>query len=371
MISTNDDSLLTAIKATANAFRLGVEGQGNSQLAIFIDLLDEKMSSIRATSVLKLPHILESSLKAISRRDYLWAADLLEYEIMPLLFESIDDNSNPVSGTKQKENGQMINSNTLHTKTPSTPDTKMSFTLDWGVYAILQLLQDYQFNDSLDIGSGAGEHKRFLEFFGKKVFSVDILKNADYVGDFMEIEFDRQFDTIWCSHVLEHQRNIGFFLDKIYDTLKNDGILAITVPIHPRERLISGHLSSWSIPLLCYNLIMAGFDCKEARIIETFELSIIVQKRPAKHKELRKTSAHGADAGVEFSEIEDFFPFDARQGAEICGPGTINWDNITDYSLPAPIQPGISAISIKSKNFNDEPDLIPVIKINNAVKHER
>jgi len=170
----------------------------------------------------------------------------------------------------------------------------------------------------------------------KKFFLLDVVKNADYVGDFLEIDFDKKFDVIWCSHVLEHQRNVGIFLDKIFDVLKDDGVLAISVPMHHRERLVSGHLTSWSVPLLCYNLIMSGFDCKDASVISIFELSLIVQKKYAEHKELRKVSAHGADAGVEFEEIAGFFPFPAKQGAEISGSGTINWETPTEYILPMP-----------------------------------
>ncbi|MCF6178266.1 MAG: class I SAM-dependent methyltransferase [Geopsychrobacter sp.] len=246
---------------------------------------------------------------------------------------------------------------------PTQSPNAARFQLDWGAYSLLKLVQDYHFDQVLDIGSGAGEHKRFLELFGKQVFSVDLVKQADYVGDFMQIEFKRRFEVIWCSHVLEHQRNIGLFLDKIFDLLTDDGVLAITVPIHPRERLISGHLSSWSIPLLCYNLVMAGFDCREARIIETFELGLIVQKKPAIHPERSKTSAHGADAGHEFADLREFFPFDANQGSEISGPGTINWENFLTYSLPRPIQPDITEIIINSKNFDNEPDLNPTITL--------
>ena len=47
--------------------------------------------------------------------------------------------------------------------------------MDWGVHALLKLLADYQFDSVLDIGSGKGEHKRFLETFGKRVFSVDVI----------------------------------------------------------------------------------------------------------------------------------------------------------------------------------------------------
>jgi SAM-dependent methyltransferase len=235
-----------------------------------------------------------------------------------------------------------------------------SFNLDWGSYAALRLVSSYEFETVLDIGSGAGEHKRFFEFLGKKVFSVDIVKSADYVGDFLEIELDKKFDVVWCSHVLEHQRNIGIFLDKIFDVLADDGILAISVPIHPRERLISGHLSSWSIPLLCYNLIMAGFNCRDAKIFSLFELSLIVRKDLAQHKELRKSSAHGADAGYEFQDIAEYFPFKPNQGTEIKGTGEINWGNPMEYIISKPTVNSFKDIKITSKNFT-YPNLIPKI----------
>ena len=232
------------------------------------------------------------------------------------------------------------------------------FKIDWGAHAIVQMLSEHEFDSVLDIGSGEGEHKRFFEFFGKKVFSVDILKAADYVGDFMQIDFDRKFDAVWCSHVLEHQRNVGLFLDKVFDVLKDDGLLAIVVPMHPRERLISGHVTSWSIPLLCYNLIMAGFDCSNAEILSTYELALIVRKRLADHSELRNPSAHGADAGHEFDNIRCYFPFNARQGFVVPTQGgvKINWDSPVEYTLPLPIS-GKKNIVIRSKNIDMCPEL--------------
>ena len=247
-----------------------------------------------------------------------------------------------------------------HSKTDN-PLNDISFKLDWGSYAILRLISSYEFESVLDIGSGEGEHKRFFEFFNKKVFSVDMVKSADYIGDFLEVEFDKKFDVVWCSHVLEHQRNIGNFLDKIFNVLNDDGILAISVPIHPRERLISGHLSSWSIPLLCYNLIMAGFNCKYAKIFSVFELSLIVKKDLAQHDELRKSSAHGADAGFEFQNISEYFPFNPRQGMEIKGPGQINWGELMEYSLPNPTKNTFKHIHITSKNYTS-PNLVPKIQ---------
>ena len=239
---------------------------------------------------------------------------------------------------------------------------RYSFKLDWALHCILRLLSNYKFTSILDIGSGEGEHKRFFQFFGKDVFSVDLSKNADYIGDFMDVEFDQKFDVVWCSHVLEHQRNIGLFLDKIYDVIKECGILAITAPIHPRERLISGHLSSWSIPLLCYNLIMAGFNCNKANILSTYELSLVVQKELASHNELRKSSAQGADAGVEFSDIAKYFPFPAQQGVELNGPGQINWENPLLYLLPKPIVDDNFELQIECKNIDNISQLTPVLQ---------
>jgi len=256
----------------------------------------------------------------------------------------------------------MSSDKSITTMDPAAGDSvqEVSFNMDWGSYAMLRLISSHEFTSVLDVGSGKGEHKRFLEFFGKDVFSVDIVKSADYVGDFLDIEFDKKFDVVWCSHVLEHQRNIGRFLDKIFDVLSDDGVLAISVPIHPRERLISGHLSSWSIPLLCYNLIMAGFNCKNAEILSIFELSLIVQKDLARHDELRKSSAHGADAGFEFANIAEFFPFSPRQGMEIKGPGQINWGNMMEYTVPRPSGNRCKSISVTSKNYTG-PNLVPKI----------
>lgn len=236
------------------------------------------------------------------------------------------------------------------------------FQLDWGTHACLKLLASFQFTTVLDIGSGAGEHKRLFSYFDKTTYSVDRVKSADYCGDFMAIEFDKKFDAIWCSHVLEHQRNVGLFLDKIYDALNENGVLAIVVPIHPRERLISGHLTSWSIPLLSYNLIMAGFDCAHAAVLSTYELALIVTKKHAAHSELRAPSAHGADAGHEFNDIAPYFPFQAAQGINISvdGVGAINWGNPVEYMLPE-LSEGKLPIVINSKNLDTSPTLRPRI----------
>ena len=221
----------------------------------------------------------------------------------------------------------------------------MEFNIDWGAYGLIKLVSDYEFDTVLDIGSGDGEHKRFLEYMGKCVKSVDFDKEADYSGDFMEMDFPEKFDAIWCSHVMEHQRNVGAFLEKIYSVLKDDGVLAVVVPNHTPDRLVAGHVTAWGVPLICYNLILAGFDCREAKILSSnYELSLVVKKKKADIDIRFKNSIIGDDKENPFSSLDEYFPFEAIQGRGFAGEGNINWGTV---------QPSIPReYMINSKNCN-------------------
>jgi len=198
------------------------------------------------------------------------------------------------------------------------------FKLDWGIHGLLKFTVESE-GDILDIGSGAGEHKRFLEYQGRKVFSVDYDKSADYEGDILEMDLGRIFPSIWCSHVLEHQRNVGAFLDRLYNLLDDGGTLGIVVPLHDRDRMIAGHITSWSIGLLLYNLILAGFDCSQAKVLYSYELSIVLKKSPLEKNPNHKNSIIG-DEGVDpFKSYSSAFPIQISQGSTIKGPGGINW----------------------------------------------
>jgi SAM-dependent methyltransferase len=219
------------------------------------------------------------------------------------------------------------------------------FRLDWGLHTMLRLISSYDFETVLDVGSGPGEHARFLRHFGKQVYAVDESSSADYVGDFNQLDLGRQFDVVWCSHVLEHQRNVGIFLEKVYAALKDDGILAITVPIHPRQYLFAGHVTTWNAGLLCYNLVLAGFDCSEARLLQTFELGLIARKKKAGPIEIgHHDPARMAD---QLDRLARFFPFPVKQGsdAEVLD---VNWGD-TKYEFPPAKFPG--ELVIKSKNL--------------------
>jgi SAM-dependent methyltransferase len=217
------------------------------------------------------------------------------------------------------------------------------FDLEWGLHAIMRLVEEYDFDTVLDIGSGGGEQSRFFRHFGREVFSINLTGSADYVGDFTQMALDRQFDVVWCSHVLEHQRNVGVFLEKVFAAVRDDGILALTVPCHPRERLIDGHLTSWNAGLLCYNLILAGFDCRDARILQTYELSLITRKKRALLMENGRPVAPTMTTSLE--KLAQFFPFPVKTSgnAEILD---VNWGE-RSYELPPAKYPGEIKISSK------------------------
>src|SRR5690606_36120022 len=59
------------------------------------------------------------------------------------------------------------------------------------------------------------------------------------------------------------------------------GVLALTVP-PLKSRIVGGHVSLWNAGLLLYNLVLAGFDCSRARILQYgYNISVILTKTPA------------------------------------------------------------------------------------------
>ena len=136
-------------------------------------------------------------------------------------------------------------------------------------------------NTILDVGAGNQRHSRNFRSNGFSVSTNDIVPTADFRGLYTDLSpFNEQFDAIWCAHVLEHQRSVGLFLDRIFTDLKTGGILAITVP-PLKHGIVGGHLSVWNGGLLLYNLILAGFDCKNASVATYgYNISVVVEKTP-------------------------------------------------------------------------------------------
>ena len=166
----------------------------------------------------------------------------------------------------------------------------------------LDKLLGLDFHTVLDIGSGDGKHAEFLRNKGKNVTTLDFT-NADICGDFLKVDVP-EVDLVWCCHVLEHQPNVGLFLQKILNISK---WTCITVPPAKKE-IVGGHLTLWNAGLLLYNLVLAGFDCSNA-MIKTYgyNISVIVENKRRPDISLK----------MDYGDIETlsaYFPFDAKQG---------------------------------------------------------
>lgn len=162
------------------------------------------------------------------------------------------------------------------------------------------------FKTVLDIGSGDGVHAANFRDMGKTVTTLDIKPPADIVGKYTHKMVER-FDLIWCCHVLEHQLDVNQFLSKCFFDLNHNGYLVITVPPLKNE-IVGGHLTLWNAGLLLYNLILAGFDCREAKVATyDYNVSVIVQKKAFEMPKLR----------MDFGDIEvlsEFFPIPVCNG---------------------------------------------------------
>ncbi len=173
------------------------------------------------------------------------------------------------------------------TKISVIPDREYPYS---GYEALRFLLTKYEFSSVLDIGCGGGKQTEVFLTHGKEVTCIDkgnsvyFHKNHSRVhtiiDDFNQHHFDKQFDCVWCSHLLEHQWNVNLFLKNIHACLKEGGVVAITVPV-AHDAVLGGHVTIWTGGLLLYNLVIAGFDCNEARVckIPATEISVILQKR--------------------------------------------------------------------------------------------
>lgn len=186
----------------------------------------------------------------------------------------------------------------------------------WADQALEKVL-GYDFDTVIDIGSGAGEHAQVLRDAGKTVTTVSLEEPADIIGDFMGVLFPYNVDCIWASHVLEHQRNPGAFLERCFAILNWEGILAVTVP-PAKHNIVGGHVNLYNAGLLLYQLILAGFDCSEASVKSYgYNISVVVKKKKANLPQLRMDSG-------DINRLAEFFPFDVREGFD--GQiGEINW----------------------------------------------
>ena len=229
-------------------------------------------------------------------------------------------------------------------QTSLTKNDFKEYFITWGGFALIEFLVSERnnigtkFKTCLDIGSGEGVHTAILRHAGLEVFQVDKYSNtAEYKVDFIEHEFNRKFDVIFCSHVIEHQRNVGLFLDKIFDLLSNDGVLIISAPNHSVETLVEGHLNSFLFPLFLQHMIHAGFDCKNGKYLSIVENSFIVSK--ANNYDIKERAENGYQWTYQHL---DRSPIELKSGVVNIGSTLYNCKCVisaSNIALPSDYQP--------------------------------
>lgn len=160
----------------------------------------------------------------------------------------------------------------------------------------------------LDVGSGAGEHAAAFRARGLNVTTVDLAPGADVTGDYLDMRFGLAgFDIVWASHVLEHQRNPGRFLERLSADCSLGGWLAITVP-PMKDEVVGGHVALFNAGVLLYQLILAGINCRHAAVrTYGYNVSVIVRNERAVLPPLKQ------DAG-DIERLAEFFPLPVYQG---------------------------------------------------------
>lgn len=162
------------------------------------------------------------------------------------------------------------------------------FNLMFGAHALQKVVDDCEPGKVLDIGSGEGLHSDAFVRHGWGVTAIDLGRSALFqkgsgheaiVDDFNYYDFFDDFDCVWACHVLEHQLRPHDFLRKCNMVCREGGTIAVTVPPYKSE-IVGGHVCLWNAGLLLYHLVLAGFDCAEAKVLEyDYNVSVIVRKR--------------------------------------------------------------------------------------------
>ncbi|WP_406852580.1 methyltransferase domain-containing protein [Brevundimonas sp. BH3] len=184
----------------------------------------------------------------------------------------------------------------------------------------------------IDVGSGGEHHKNFFRLFFDEVYTNDFddrLTGQNYPGDFMKVDFDRKFQYVYCSNVLEHIRNQGKFIEKLFSICEDDGYVCIIVPRAHLNKLLSGHISTWSLATLVYSIVVSGFDCSDAIICNgKFEKSIIVPNKKIPSNEFTVESGVVGDVG----NLNKYFPFEAiHKGSALVD--SVGWPEIYNFPL--------------------------------------
>src|SRR5579863_3815391 len=161
--------------------------------------------------------------------------------------------------------------------------------------------------DVLDIACGAGYGSFQLIQNGKyaqsRITAVDIDQTAiDYAkrrysnpaihfvcADAMKYDDRRVYDTIISLETIEHVKDTGLFVKKLYSLLKKDGVLIISAPVTPSTDGNPHHLSDFSVS--SFKRLFESSGCvieSEFMQVQPFTLKSILHSKNQRLSKTRK-----------------------------------------------------------------------------------
>ena len=131
----------------------------------------------------------------------------------------------------------------------------------------------------------------------------------NFTGLFLDVDFKgRKYDFTLASHTLEHQRNIGLFIDKMISLTSDDGLICIIVPTR-KPFITGGHFTIWNPGLLLYNLVAAGLDCSKAYVMQRdYDIFVTVRKKMFDLGDIGLTYDRG-----DVDLLQEYFPFELKE----------------------------------------------------------
>ena len=150
---------------------------------------------------------------------------------------------------------------------------------------LLRTATELDVGNVIDCAVGKGKHATAFLSKGMRVTGIDLTpskishRNYHHIQQPFEELDPVKVDLVWSCHTLEHVKNVGIMLTKFREWLKPGGWLAISVPSAGQHRFHVGHLSLWTPAHLMYNLVVNGWDCKDAKwYTEYCSVSVLLQK---------------------------------------------------------------------------------------------
>lgn len=83
----SSEEFLQIAQKAVESYRCGMEAQGSECLVALIDVLSAMLQKSESPDSGALSQVLAAMFAAQERKDYLYLADLLQYEMVPLLLE--------------------------------------------------------------------------------------------------------------------------------------------------------------------------------------------------------------------------------------------------------------------------------------------